>query len=102
MAALAAPAGRIPVQAIGYALVTSLIVGIARAWELVGERDTGLRASIAALTGRSAAPLAAAGGDRALDDLPRQRRHEHGGQRPDDRQGHGADQPQPADPAGDG
>ena len=47
-----------PVQLIGYALVTSLIVGIARAWELVGDRDTGLSASIAVLTGhaRSFAP----------------------------------------------
>jgi hypothetical protein len=40
-----------PVQLIGEALVTSLIVGIARAWELVGDRDTGLSASIAVLTG---------------------------------------------------
>jgi hypothetical protein len=40
-----------PVRLIGYALVTSLIVGIARAWELVGDRDTGLSASIAVLTG---------------------------------------------------
>jgi len=38
-------------QLIGYALVTSLIVGIARAWELVGDRDTGIFASIAVLTG---------------------------------------------------
>jgi len=38
-------------QFIGYALVTSLIVGIARAWELVGDRDTGILASIAVLTG---------------------------------------------------
>jgi hypothetical protein len=40
-------------QVIGYALVTSLIVGIARAWELVGDRDTGIAASIAALAGRT-------------------------------------------------
>jgi hypothetical protein len=43
-------------QVIGIALVTSLIVGIARARDLVGERDTGLTASIAALTGRSLGP----------------------------------------------
>ncbi len=41
------------VQVIGYALITSVIVGIARAWELVGERDTGILASLAVLSGRS-------------------------------------------------
>jgi hypothetical protein len=40
-----------PVQWIGYALVASLLVGIARAWELVGERDAGIVASLAVLTG---------------------------------------------------
>jgi hypothetical protein len=44
------------VQAISYALITSVIVGIARAWELVGERDTGLTASLAVLTGRTSGP----------------------------------------------
>jgi hypothetical protein len=39
------------VQVIGYALITSLIVGISRAWELIGDRDTGLAASIAVLLG---------------------------------------------------
>jgi hypothetical protein len=39
-------------RVIGYALVTSLLVGVARAWELVGERGTGLLASVAELTGR--------------------------------------------------
>jgi hypothetical protein len=34
---------------ISYALVTSILVGIARAWELVGDRDTGILASIAVL-----------------------------------------------------
>jgi hypothetical protein len=48
---LARPGSIQAVQFIGYALVTSLIVGIARAWELVGDRDTGLAASIAVLTG---------------------------------------------------
>ena len=48
---LVRPASIEPVQLIGEALVTSLIVGIARAWELVGDRDTGLSASIAVLTG---------------------------------------------------
>ena len=34
-------------------LVASLLIGIARAWELVGARDTGLFASLAVLSGRS-------------------------------------------------
>jgi hypothetical protein len=53
------------VQFIGYALITSLIVGISRAWELVGDRDTGLGASIAVLLGRR--PPAEA----AIEDLKR-------------------------------
>ncbi len=40
-----------PPDSIGYALVASLIVGISRAWELVGDVDTSLPASIAALIG---------------------------------------------------
>jgi hypothetical protein len=48
--ALAAPI-RNPPDAIGYALVASLILGIGRAWELVGDVDTGLLASIMALAG---------------------------------------------------
>jgi hypothetical protein len=42
---------------IGYALVTSVIVGISRAWELVGDRGTSVAASIAVLAGRSPAIL---------------------------------------------
>jgi hypothetical protein len=38
-----------PREFIGYALVTSVLVGISRAWELVGDRDTGLFASIGVL-----------------------------------------------------
>jgi hypothetical protein len=41
----------VAVQVIGYALISSLIVGISRAWELIGDRDTGLAASIAVLLG---------------------------------------------------
>lgn len=54
--------GSTPVQVIGYALVTSLIVGVARAWELVGDRDTGIMHSLAVLTGHEP------GGDRADGD----------------------------------
>jgi hypothetical protein len=50
---LATPSRIGALQDICYALVTSLMVGIARAWELIGERDTGLLASIAALAGRT-------------------------------------------------
>ena len=45
-----------PVQIISYAMVSALFVGIARAWELVGDRDTGVRASIAVLAGRVPSP----------------------------------------------
>lgn len=48
---IAKPNDQNAIQSIGYALVASLIVGIARAWELVGDRDTGILASIAVLTG---------------------------------------------------
>ena len=53
IAGIAALTGRVsnPPDAIGYALVASLILGISRAWELVGDIDTGLMASIVALTG---------------------------------------------------
>jgi hypothetical protein len=53
---LADPGQITAVQVIGYALITSVIVGIARAWELVGERDTGLLASLAVLSGRTSGP----------------------------------------------
>lgn len=51
ISALAGPISN-PPDAIGYALVASLILGISRAWELVGDIDTGLMASIMALAGR--------------------------------------------------
>ena len=35
-------------------LVALLLIGIARAWELVGDRDTGILSSLAVLAGRSA------------------------------------------------
>jgi len=48
---IASPRSGEAVQVIGYALISSLIVGISRAWELIGDRDTGLSASIAVLLG---------------------------------------------------
>ena len=53
---IADPRRGTPVQWISYALVASLLVGIARAWELVGDRDTGITASIAVLTGHTHSP----------------------------------------------
>ncbi len=53
---IADPRRSTPVQWISYALVASLLVGIARAWELVGDRDTGITASIAVLTGHTPSP----------------------------------------------
>jgi hypothetical protein len=47
------PAGT-PLEIVGYALVASLLFGVARAWELVGEWNTNLVASIATLVGLTA------------------------------------------------
>ncbi len=58
------------VQIVSYALVTSLIVGIARAWELVGDRDTGIIASIAVLTGHDKHLLADPEALPPADDAP--------------------------------
>jgi hypothetical protein len=41
-----------PLSAITYILVASLFIGIARAWELIGGRDTGIVASLTMLAGR--------------------------------------------------
>ncbi|HMH94085.1 MAG TPA: hypothetical protein VK586_23770, partial [Streptosporangiaceae bacterium] len=53
---LASPASTNPVAIISYALVASVLVGIGRAWELVGARDTGIFASIAVLAQHQHAP----------------------------------------------
>jgi hypothetical protein len=52
-----------PVQVIGYAVVASLVLGVARAWELVGRRDTGVLASLAVLAGREHDLAGGASGD---------------------------------------
>jgi hypothetical protein len=39
-------------ELMSYALIASIIVGIARAWEFVGKRDTGVMSSIAVILGR--------------------------------------------------
>ena len=41
---------------IGYVLVASLLIGIGRAWELVGDWDTGLVSSIGLLVGHRFQP----------------------------------------------
>lgn len=61
----ASPSASAPLQVIGYAVVTSVVIGIARAWEIVGDRDTGILASLAVLTGHTAsdgAPAPPSGG----------------------------------------
>jgi hypothetical protein len=45
------PADTNAIETIGYTLVALVLAGVARAWELVGERDTGVLASLAILTG---------------------------------------------------
>jgi hypothetical protein len=46
-------------------LVASLLIGIARAWELVGARDTGLFSSLAVLSGRARTPHDSTDGEAA-------------------------------------
>jgi hypothetical protein len=46
---------------LSYTLIVLLLVGIARAWELVGNRDTGIWASLAVLTGLDHRPVKPAG-----------------------------------------
>jgi hypothetical protein len=45
-------------ELVGNLLVALLIVGVARAWELVGDRDANIIASIEVLTGHDATPIA--------------------------------------------
>jgi hypothetical protein len=53
--AIARPHSATAVEIIGYAIVASVLVGVARAWELVSERDTGVLTSIAVLAGHAPA-----------------------------------------------
>jgi hypothetical protein len=48
---IAHPYSHVPLDVIGNVLAGSLLIGVARSWELVGDRDTGITASILALTG---------------------------------------------------
>jgi hypothetical protein len=76
---LVSPGNTTAPEVIGYALVGSLIVGVGRAWELVGNRDTGITTSLAVLAGREPRSLgddgagtaaAAAGPDAGRDAGP--------------------------------
>ena len=46
-------AHRSALDTLGYVLVASLLIGVGRSWELVGDRDTGLLASVGILIGRN-------------------------------------------------
>jgi hypothetical protein len=43
-------------ELLGDVLIAMLLIGIARAWELVGDRDTGILSSLAVLVGHSSVP----------------------------------------------
>jgi hypothetical protein len=49
---IAAPQSAGGAESLCYVLVGLLLIGIARAWELVGDRDTGILASLSVLVGR--------------------------------------------------
>ena len=46
------PDKTVPVDVLGNILVGSLLIGVARSWELVGDRDYGITSSLLALAGR--------------------------------------------------
>jgi hypothetical protein len=50
-----------PLQLISYAVAASLLVGVTRAWELVGARDTGIMASLTVLSHHAPSPARAVG-----------------------------------------
>jgi hypothetical protein len=58
---LANPSRSTPLELIAAAMVASLLVGVARAWELVGTMDTGIFASLVVLSRHSPGPTPAVG-----------------------------------------
>jgi hypothetical protein len=50
------PASRTAADLLGNVLVALLVIGVVRAWELVGDRDAGIIASLAVLVGREREP----------------------------------------------
>ena len=63
---------------IGYVLVASLLIGIGRSWELVGEWDTGLFSSIGLLIGHHVQPQSSRGPGttRGVREVKRTRNHQ--------------------------
>lgn len=59
---IAAPGSQGGAQEVCYVLVGLMLIGIARSWELISNRDTGIIASLAVLSGREA-PWPAGGDD---------------------------------------
>jgi hypothetical protein len=59
------------VATIGYVLIASLLIGIARAWELVGGWSSGVGSSIAVLTGRTSRLQHDADFQASDDELPK-------------------------------
>jgi hypothetical protein len=53
VALIGAPHSRSALEILENVLAASLLIGVARAWELVGARDTGLFSSLVALSGRN-------------------------------------------------
>lgn len=75
------------VGTLSYLLVASLLIGIARAWELVGDRDTGIFASILVLAGHDpkTAGLSDIRAPRPIRDYWNRRHPVSDPHRPDDR-----------------
>jgi hypothetical protein len=48
---IARPHGTVAIDVIGNVLAASLLIGVARSWELVGDRDYGITSSLLALAG---------------------------------------------------
>ena len=51
---------RSPLDTLGYVLIASLLIGIGRSWEMVGDRDTGIMTSIGLLFGHHPTGVASA------------------------------------------
>ena len=74
---IADPGAVVPAQVICNALAASLLTGIGRAWELVGDRRTNITSSIAVLAGHqpgppepARSPVAEAGGAVPVEQAP--------------------------------
>jgi hypothetical protein len=61
---------RSPLDTIGYVLISSLLIGIGRSWEMVGDRDTGIVTSIGFLFGHDPTGAAAASVQHSAEEDP--------------------------------